>query len=83
VLTQGQQEIRGCGEGENRLRFLPPQPDDPGVRACRRARFADAAQRAKNYAKPEAIMGLPVTERRILGKIEQAIGASDPQLTSL
>ena len=47
------------------------------------ARFADAAQRAKNYAIPEAIMGLPVTERRILGKIEQAIGASDPQLTSL
>jgi hypothetical protein len=28
-------------------------------------------------------MALPITERRVLGKIEQAIGVSDPELTSL
>ena len=36
VFPQGQQEIRGGGERQDRLGFLPPQPDHPGARARRR-----------------------------------------------
>jgi hypothetical protein len=45
--------------------------------------MGDTGPKAKKYAIPEVMMGLPVSQRRILGEIEQAIEVSDPQLTSM
>src|SRR5215472_83476 len=45
--------------------------------------MGDTGPKAKKYAMPEVMMGLPVSQRRILGEIEQAIEVSDPQLTSM